>query len=275
MNFKLFYCIFFLFTLNIYSQNIINGKIIDKNENTSIDFVTIAVKGTNKGTYSDEKGNFKIQHNNSLNDTLIFSRIGYKKKEVALVVGDSLTVELEKDILTLKEIIVSPISKKCKKIKFKNKKSNYNEILYEGTIIRRKINIEGNLLCNFSLDFLPNYDNAKVVLRPFLTDVNNNSKLINDYTKEFTLQKGKINKIKFEFNENIFIEDKEIFIGLEIISIPQNDNYSKNIQIICTNDKVKGSEVFSIYNFIQQNGTKMTFDRKFENNIKVDIEVSK
>ena len=44
MNFKLFYCIFFLFTLNIYSQNIINGKIIDKNENTSIDFVTIVSK---------------------------------------------------------------------------------------------------------------------------------------------------------------------------------------------------------------------------------------
>jgi hypothetical protein len=271
IKFILFFII--LYTININSQNCIKGKTIDKNDKSIVNYVTIAIKGTDKGTFSDEFGNFSININ-SKNDTLILSSIGYKKLEFYPFGKDSLIIELEKDTLTLNEIIVNNNSKKCKKIKFKNKKSFYNEILYEGTIIRRKVKLEGKYLCNFSLELLPNYDNAKIILRPYLTDSENNPLFINDYSKELTLNKNKVNKIRFEFDENVFIENKEYYLGIETISLPNNQNYSNNIQIICSNDKSKNSDIISVFNFIQQSGKKMIFDRKLETNIKIDIEKS-
>lgn len=67
------------------SLNYISGKIIDYEDQESIPFVNISIKGTNYTTSSDEDGKFKLfvpDNLAQLEITLIFSYLGYEEKEI-------------------------------------------------------------------------------------------------------------------------------------------------------------------------------------------------
>src|SRR5687768_11596026 len=67
----------------LFSQTTtISGNIRNSTTNEIIPSVSVEVKGTVVGTFSDDKGNFRLTVNRSLPLTLIFSSIGFETKEV-------------------------------------------------------------------------------------------------------------------------------------------------------------------------------------------------
>ena len=67
--------------------------------------VHILVKGTDTGTFTDQKGEYIINVNNT--DTLIFSYLGHRTREIPVLGRTTLDIELLSDITELKEVEVN------------------------------------------------------------------------------------------------------------------------------------------------------------------------
>src|SRR5699024_12597075 len=69
---------------DLNAQNIqVTGKVFDEQTNEALPGVNIMVEGTTVGTSSGAEGEFKLSVPAS-NDTLIFSFIGYQRREIPL-----------------------------------------------------------------------------------------------------------------------------------------------------------------------------------------------
>src|ERR1700733_8545603 len=69
--------------------------------------VSVTIKGTKKGAQTDANGKFTITANTG--DVLVFTYIGYFKKEIILTGATELTVQLEEDSKQLSEIVVTAL----------------------------------------------------------------------------------------------------------------------------------------------------------------------
>lgn len=83
-------------------QQQIKGKVLDA-AGKPISGVSIAVKGTSKGTQSDASGNFSVDAKSG--DVLVVSSVGYKAKEVT-VSGGTVSIQLEDEQSQLDEVVV-------------------------------------------------------------------------------------------------------------------------------------------------------------------------
>lgn len=257
-----------------FSQHNLKGIIIDQTEKKTLEYVTIAIKNKSKGTYSDENGKFSINLDLT-KDTLLISSIGYKEVLYYNIKQDSIIISMEKEIFDLEEVVLSPIIKNCKKEKTKFKKPKYHELLIEGTIVKRKLLIKNKkYLCGYSFEIFSNYD-TEVTLRSFLTNMKNENLLSNDYIAKIKLIKNEMKEVTFVFNENILIPDETFHLGIEVISLPNNENYENHVQIKCSSDAICNTDVVSVFNFVQQSGQVINFDYKFHNNIHYKIMTSK
>lgn len=86
-------------------QRTISGKITDPN-NQPLEGVSVAVKGLNLGTTSNDVGEFTLTINNQPGQlTLVFSMIGYKTREVDIT-SSFVNVILEEEATTLEDVVV-------------------------------------------------------------------------------------------------------------------------------------------------------------------------
>ena len=69
--------------------------------------VSVTIKGTTTGVQTDANGRFAITAN--INDVLVFTYIGYLKKEVTVVSPAELPVELDEDSKQLSEVVVTAL----------------------------------------------------------------------------------------------------------------------------------------------------------------------
>lgn len=265
--------LFIVVSTSVHSQTTLKGRVIDSGDKSALKYANISIKNKKKGTLSDGNGNFNINFD-KFNDTLIFSCIGYKKIEVFIFEKDTLEIKMHRDTITLGEVKINPVIKKCKTFKLNYKQSRFNNLLFEGTIIRRKVKIKGKYLCGFRFEIISNYD-TNIIVRPYFANNNSEQQFLNDYVIKQELKKKKLTKINFNFKENLLLEEDTYYIGLEVLSIPNNNNYENNVQIICSDDYERNTEVISIYNFIQQDNQKMNFDKTLDQNIKLEIITSK
>jgi CarboxypepD_reg-like domain/Secretion system C-terminal sorting domain len=83
------------------AQKTITGTVLDE-KGEPMPQVFINIKGTNENTVADFDGLFTIKANN--NDILIFSLIGFEKKEISPNGLDTLTITLKE--LIVKEVVV-------------------------------------------------------------------------------------------------------------------------------------------------------------------------
>ncbi|MBK6833697.1 MAG: carboxypeptidase-like regulatory domain-containing protein [Bacteroidetes bacterium] len=107
----LLFCVFFLFIYELEAQNLIKGKVIDASTKQSLAFVSVQEIGTINGVLSDIDGKFQITlKNNTTSNVLVFSYLGYQKKEVLLKLVDvnNCIVELDNLGLNLAEVVVEP-----------------------------------------------------------------------------------------------------------------------------------------------------------------------
>lgn len=93
-----------LFSLGAFAQDVVSGKVTDAADGSSLPGVSVAVKGTSRGTQTDANGTFKI--NASKGSTLVFSFVGYVKKEVTVSSSTNLSVSLAADNQALEEVVV-------------------------------------------------------------------------------------------------------------------------------------------------------------------------
>ena len=107
-------CFTLLLIANVFSiitfaqSNTIKGKIVNSSTSDFVPAVSITVKGSGAGTYSDEDGNFSLSINQSLPVTLTISSIGYELQEVAVQNASTfITVRLIPASTLGQEVVVS------------------------------------------------------------------------------------------------------------------------------------------------------------------------
>src|SRR5687767_10805172 len=72
-----------MFSPTVFSQSItITGNIRNNVSQEPAEAVSVLVKGSRSGTYTDERGNFRISISQSLPVTLVISSVGFETKEV-------------------------------------------------------------------------------------------------------------------------------------------------------------------------------------------------
>jgi len=69
--------------------------------------VSVGIKGTTQGTQTDVNGKFVLSANTG--DVLVFTYLGYVKKEITVVAGADLTVEMDEDSKQLSEVVVTAL----------------------------------------------------------------------------------------------------------------------------------------------------------------------
>lgn len=93
------------FFLEKLQQIKVSGKITDNN-GIPIPRATVSVKGTTLGTISDFNGNYNLNVSDPAN-VLVFSSLGYVKKEIKVGVQKIINVTLEEDITELDEVVLN------------------------------------------------------------------------------------------------------------------------------------------------------------------------
>ncbi|MEO6723605.1 MAG: TonB-dependent receptor [Ferruginibacter sp.] len=98
-----------LMTTTLSAQNTtINGTIQNSQSKESVAAVSVTVKGSPAGTFTDDKGNFRISLDQKLPVTLIISSVGYSLQEVVVNSNsEPLNIQLAPSNSLGQEIVVS------------------------------------------------------------------------------------------------------------------------------------------------------------------------
>lgn len=98
-------CLFLsIFTLSSFGQQSVTGKVTSSEDSQGIPGVSVAVKGTNKGTTSDANGNYKIVADSKAK--LTFSAIGFISQEIEVGTKSTIDLKMVSDIQSLSEVVV-------------------------------------------------------------------------------------------------------------------------------------------------------------------------
>jgi len=86
----------------------ISGKIVNRTTNESISAVSVTIKGSQVGTFTDDKGNFKVTFNQKLPITVLFSSVGYALQELVVTnPSEYLTIQMAPSNSLGQEVVVS------------------------------------------------------------------------------------------------------------------------------------------------------------------------
>lgn len=101
-----FLCCTFLLYGEVAAQNrTITGKVTDANGNP-IPSASVVIKGTRKGTNTDQEGNFKLSVSPNVK-TIVITSIGYGSKEVSIEGSSDVAVQLSAEVKNdLQDVVV-------------------------------------------------------------------------------------------------------------------------------------------------------------------------
>ena len=91
----------------VFAQDSIVKGLVKDGKGGVMPGVSVSIKGTNKGTTSDVSGSFSISAN--ITSTLIFSFIGYAKKEVLVGNQSEINVSMVEETQNLTEVVVTAL----------------------------------------------------------------------------------------------------------------------------------------------------------------------
>ncbi|MBB6612644.1 SusC/RagA family TonB-linked outer membrane protein [Pontibacter sp. Tf4] len=96
-------------TLNVADARVINGKVVDKEDNTPLPGVMVVVKGTTKATSTDLNGefSFRLVKENIPATVLEFRFMGMRTQEVVIGNQSRFEVALEQNAHSLQEVVVT------------------------------------------------------------------------------------------------------------------------------------------------------------------------
>jgi iron complex outermembrane receptor protein len=102
-------CLILLVSANVFSQNTLKGNIKDKQTNITIAFANVYFPELEKGTISDEHGNFELTNLPNGNYKLVVSVIGFEtySNQINLPTNEMLDIILSPSAIEMEEIIIS------------------------------------------------------------------------------------------------------------------------------------------------------------------------
>jgi len=83
----------------------VTGKVTAAETNSPLPGVSVALKGTSTGTVTDSDGNYKLMVPNG-EGTLVFSFVGYTRREEPINNRSSINVALSQDLAAIEEVVV-------------------------------------------------------------------------------------------------------------------------------------------------------------------------
>lgn len=90
------------------AQTTISGTVRNSTNKETVPFVSVAIKGTSTGTFTNERGSFKLTTSHALPLTLIFTSIGFTSQEVSVASGGtSIDVDLVPGSSLGTEVVIS------------------------------------------------------------------------------------------------------------------------------------------------------------------------
>ncbi|HTN05162.1 TonB-dependent receptor [Agriterribacter sp.] len=97
-----------LSSLNSFSQShTLSGAVKNSASKEFVSAVSVIIKGTTEGTFTDSRGNFKLTTSQSLPLTLVFSSIGFETKELQVTGTDPVEAELTPSSVLGEEIVIA------------------------------------------------------------------------------------------------------------------------------------------------------------------------
>ncbi len=107
-----FFFVLFSFWVSLASaQELVNvtGTVVSSEDNLPMQGVTVILKGTARGTNTNAEGNFTLQLTTAqrTDGYLVFSSTGFNRQEVKIGGRANLKVSLGKDVMVLKDVIVT------------------------------------------------------------------------------------------------------------------------------------------------------------------------
>ena len=103
-------CLSALMVFSAQAQNAgtITGTVKNSSSSETLSAVTVSVKGGNAGTFTDDKGNFKLNIAQKAPFTLVFSSVGFATKEVIVQANtNKLAVSLDPAYVLGSEVVVA------------------------------------------------------------------------------------------------------------------------------------------------------------------------
>ena len=102
-------CMLLLASANVFSQNTLKGNIKDKQTNNTIAFANVYFPELEKGTISDENGNFEFTDLPNGDYKLIVSVIGYEtySNQLNLPFNEVLEIAISTSAIEMEEVIIS------------------------------------------------------------------------------------------------------------------------------------------------------------------------
>lgn len=91
------------------SSLVIKGRIVSSSDNQPLPGVNIVIKGTTNGQVCDFDGNYTIEVPDA-DATLVYSYIGFKKKEIAVNGRPLINVSLDEDVGAIGEVVVTALN---------------------------------------------------------------------------------------------------------------------------------------------------------------------
>src|SRR5215468_3481770 len=90
----------------LHAQSVITGRVVDNDTKESLPGVSVSVKGTDGGDFTDSNGRFSVKVQ-SLPTTLVFSFIGFDTQEIDVTSAQELSIELKSGPVFLDEVVVA------------------------------------------------------------------------------------------------------------------------------------------------------------------------
>ena len=102
-------CLSTILVMSAKAQNAstISGTVKNSNSSESVPAVSVTLKGSNQGTFTDDRGNFKISVTQKAPYTLVFSSVGFESKEVIVDASNKVNVTLKPSYTLGSEVVVA------------------------------------------------------------------------------------------------------------------------------------------------------------------------
>ena len=95
-------------TIAANAQTTISGTVRNSTNKETVPFVSVAIKGTSTGTFTNERGYFKLTTSHAFPLTLVFTSIGFTSQEVSVTsAGTAIDVDLAPGSSLGTEVVIS------------------------------------------------------------------------------------------------------------------------------------------------------------------------
>ncbi|MDB5209581.1 MAG: hypothetical protein JWQ30_408 [Sediminibacterium sp.] len=94
-------------TATAQQSTTVSGSVKNSKSKEAISAVSVTIKGSSTGTFTDDKGNFRLSTVQKTPFTLVISSVGYANKEVTVTGSQVVNVEIEPSFILGDEVVVA------------------------------------------------------------------------------------------------------------------------------------------------------------------------